>query len=40
MKTDAGPSTWTRLAWVAVIWACSVAALGLIAVVIRWALRA
>jgi hypothetical protein len=40
MKTKAGPTIWTRLAWFAAIWVCSVAALGLVAVVIRWALRA
>ena len=40
MKAHGGPSTWNRLAWFAAIWACSVAVLGLVAVVIRWALRA
>jgi len=40
MKTSAGPPKWTRLAWFAAIWACSVVALGLVAAAIRWALRA
>jgi hypothetical protein len=40
MQTNADSSIWTRLAWFAAIWACSVAALGLVAVVIRWALHA
>jgi hypothetical protein len=40
MKANAGQSTWTRLAWFAAIWACSVAALGLVAAAIRWALHA
>jgi Protein of unknown function (DUF2474) len=40
MKTNTGPSTWTRLAWFAVIWACSIVALGLVAAAIRWALHA
>jgi hypothetical protein len=40
MKSHAGASRWTRLVWFAAIWASSVAALGLVAVVIRWTLRA
>jgi len=40
MKTNASPSTWTRLAWFAVIWASSVVALGLVAAAIHWAVRA
>ena len=34
MDADAGP-LWKRLAWMAAIWAMSVAALGLVALVIR-----
>jgi len=30
---------WKRLAWMAAIWAMSVAALGLVAMAIRWWLR-
>jgi hypothetical protein len=38
MKTDDGPSTWTRVAWFAAIWAGSVATLGLVAAALRWIL--
>jgi len=40
MDTAARSSTWTRLAWFVAIWAGSVAALGLVALAIRWILRA
>ncbi len=40
METAARSSTWTRLAWFVAIWAASVAALGLVALAIRWILRA
>jgi len=40
MQATASPSTWIRLAWFAAIWACSVAALGLLAFAIRWILHA
>jgi hypothetical protein len=39
METGARSSTWTRLAWFVAIWAGSVAALGLVALAIRWILR-
>lgn len=39
MNEDAGP-LWKRLAWMAAIWAASVATLGAVAFVIRWWLRA
>ena len=35
MDSDAGP-LWKRLAWMAAIWAGSVAALGVVAMLIRW----
>ncbi len=38
MESDAGP-LWKRLAWMAAIWAASVAALGVVAMLIRWWLR-
>jgi hypothetical protein len=34
-NVDPGP-WWKRLAWLAAIWAMSVAALGLVAALIRW----
>ena len=34
------PSTLRRLAWFVGLWACSVAALGLVALAIRWVLQA
>ena len=40
MDTATRSSTWTRLAWFVAIWAASVAALGLVALAIRWILRA
>ena len=40
MNAHPSPSTWARLAWFAAIWACSVAALGLVALVIRSILSA
>jgi len=40
MDTAAKSSIWTRLAWFVAIWAGSVAALGLVALAIRWILRA
>jgi hypothetical protein len=39
MRTAGSPSTWTRLAWFAAIWAGSVATLGIVALAIRWVLR-
>jgi hypothetical protein len=39
MVEDAGP-LWKRLAWMAAIWAMSVLALGLVAGLLRWWLRA
>jgi hypothetical protein len=39
MDSDAGP-LWKRLGWMAVIWAMSVAALGLVAWVLRLWLHA
>jgi hypothetical protein len=38
METDAGP-LWKRLAWMVAIWAGSVAALGVVAMLIRWWLK-
>ena len=38
MKAAVRPSIWSRLAWFAAIWACSVAALGLVAASVRWIL--
>jgi hypothetical protein len=40
MSTGDNPSTWRRLAWFAGLWACSVAALGLVALALRWILHA
>ncbi|MFN0264018.1 DUF2474 domain-containing protein [Tepidamorphus sp. 3E244] len=41
MSGEAGATPrplWKRLGWMALIWAASVAALGAVAMVIRWAL--
>ncbi|MES2058556.1 MAG: DUF2474 domain-containing protein [Pseudomonadota bacterium] len=38
MDDDARP-LWQRLAWMAVIWAGSVATLGVVAMAIRWWLK-
>jgi hypothetical protein len=38
MNGTTSSSIWVRLAWFAAIWACSVAALGLVAAAIRWTL--
>ncbi|MGH6614551.1 DUF2474 family protein [Sphingomonas sp.] len=38
MESEADP-LWKRLAWMAAIWAASVAALGVVAMLIRWWLR-
>ncbi len=35
---DAGP-LWQRLVWLVAIWAMSVAALGVVAAILRWWLR-
>jgi hypothetical protein len=40
MDSAAKSSIWARLAWFVAIWAGSVAALGLVALAIRWILRA
>ena len=40
METAARSSTWKRVAWFVAIWAGSVAALGAVALAIRWILRA
>jgi hypothetical protein len=40
MRSPGRPSTWSRLAWFAALWVCSVTALGLVALVIRTMLRA
>lgn len=40
MKTATRLSTWTRLAWFVALWAGSVAALGVVALAIRWLVRA
>ncbi|RJF90861.1 DUF2474 domain-containing protein [Sphingomonas cavernae] len=39
MQSDAPAPLWKRLGWMALIWAGSVAALGLVATVIRWWLK-
>jgi hypothetical protein len=38
MDESEGPDAplWKRLAWLAAIWAASVAALGLVAMLLRW----
>jgi hypothetical protein len=36
----ATPGLGARLVWFALIWLCSVAALGAVAMVIRWAIKA
>jgi len=37
LSADEHPSPlWKRLAWMAAIWALSVAALGVVALVLRW----
>jgi hypothetical protein len=38
MESEAGP-LWKRFAWMVAIWAASVAALGAVAMLIRWWLR-
>jgi hypothetical protein len=40
METAPRSPTWTRVAWFVAIWAGSVATLGLVALAIRWILRA
>jgi len=40
METVERSSAWKRVAWFVAIWASSVAALGLVALAIRWILRA
>jgi hypothetical protein len=40
MRAPRHPSAGSRLVWFVTIWACSVAALGLVAFAIRWILRA
>ena len=36
MAGDAAGPVWKRLAWMAAIWAMSVGALGVVAMVLRW----
>ena len=36
MAEDAAGPLWKRLAWMGAIWAMSVAALGAVAMVLRW----
>ncbi|MEP7006800.1 MAG: DUF2474 family protein [Sphingomonas bacterium] len=40
MPGDTAGPLWKRLAWVAAIWAMSVVALGVVAMILRWWLRA
>ena len=39
MQGDALGPLWKRLAWMAAIWAMSVVALGVVAMILRWWLR-
>jgi hypothetical protein len=36
MASQPSPSLWRRLGWMALIWAFSVSALGIVAYAIRW----
>jgi hypothetical protein len=40
MQGDATGPLWKRLAWMAAIWVMSVAALGVVATILRWWLHA
>jgi hypothetical protein len=40
MRPEQKSSTWSRIAWFVGLWGASVAALAVVALVIRWALRA
>ncbi|MFO1407254.1 MAG: DUF2474 family protein [Steroidobacteraceae bacterium] len=40
MNEPGRSSTWTRVVWFVALWAGSVLALGLVALVLRWLLRA
>ena len=40
MQQDVAGPLWKRLAWMAAIWAASVLALGVVASLLRWWLRA
>ena len=40
MPPERSSSTWSRMAWFVGLWGASVAVLAVVALVIRWALRA
>lgn len=40
MQGDAAGPLWKRLAWMVAIWAMSILALGVVATILRWWLRA
>jgi hypothetical protein len=40
MQAETAAPLWKRLAWMAAIWVMSVVALGVVATILRWWLRA